>query len=193
MARTTKADLFKKTDKSKTIKGFGRKRKAFEPRFGLRARKIVNLQGELEVRLLRQLDGDEKLVKRVMALMQEYPAGSIPEFICYCWLEKNQIKFTYQAMLYGGRRSSGGLLPDFVVEVGGGLSVAWQVQGEYWHSLARKGSYDRTVSLRLQGAWFQGRRIYRVAELWEADLLDKYQRETVLRLAMQGISARQAT
>lgn len=193
MARTTKTDLFKKTDKSKTIKGFGRKRKEFEPRFGLRARRIVNLQDALEVRLLRQLDGDERLVKRIMALMQEYPAGTIPELICYVWLEKNQIKFTYQAMLYGGRRSNGGLLPDFVVEVGGGLSVAWQVQGEYWHSIARKGSYDRTVSLRLQGAWFQGRRIYKVAELWEADLLDKYQRETVLRLALQGISARQAT
>lgn len=186
------ADLFKKIDKGKTIKGLGKKRKEFEPRFGLRKQRIVDLRDPLEVRLLRSLDGDEKLVKRIIALMQEYPAGTIPELICYTWLEKERIKFTYQAMLYGGRRASGGLLPDFVVDVGGGLSVAWQVQGEYWHSLARKGSYDRTVSLRLQGAWFQGRRIWKVAELWEADLLDKYQRETVLRLALQGISVRQA-
>jgi len=79
-----------------------------------------------------------------------------------------------------------------VVQVGGGQSVAWQVQGEYWHSLARKGAYDRTVSLRLRGAWFQGRRIWAVAELWEADLLDPHSRETVCRLGLQGISARQA-
>lgn len=186
------ADLFKRIDKGKTLRGFGKKRKEFEPRFGLRKQKIVDLRDPLEVRLLRSLDGDEKLVKRIIALMQEYPAGTIPELICYTWLEKERIKFTYQAMLFGGRRASGGLLPDFVVDVGGGLSVAWQVQGEYWHSLAHKGAYDRTVSLRLQGAWFQGRRIWKVAELWEADLLDRYQRETVLRLGLQGISARQA-
>jgi len=191
MAKAAPA-LFRKTDKSKTIKGFGKKRKEFEPRFGLRKNRIVDLRDAAEVRLLRALDGDEKLVKRILALMQEYPAGTIPELICYVWLEKERIKFTYQAMLYGGRRASGGLLPDFVVDVGGGLSVAWQVQGEYWHSLARKGGYDRTVSLRLQGAWYQGRRIWKVAELWEADLLDKYQRETVLRMGLQGISARQA-
>jgi hypothetical protein len=185
-------NLFKRIDKSKTIRGLGRKRKEFEPKFGLRAKRVVDLRDALEVRLLRTFDGDEKLVKRIIALMERYPAGSIPEFICYTWLEKERIKFTYQAMLFGGRRQSGGLLPDFVVDVGGGLSVAWQVQGEYWHSLARKGSYDRSVSLRLQGAYFRGRRIWKVAELWEADLLDKYQRETVLRLALQGISVRQA-
>ena len=192
MARAQKSVTFKKTDKSKYIKGFGKKRKEFEPRFGLRAKRTINLQDPLEVRLLRQLGGDEKLVKRIMALMQEYPAGTIPEFIVYCWLEKERIKFIYQAMLFGGRRMSGGLLPDFVVNVGGGLSVAWQVQGEYWHSLSRKKGYDRSVSLRMTGAWFQGRRIWKVAELWEADLLDTHNRDVVCRLALQGISTRQA-
>ena len=193
MARTaSQSQLFKKIDKGKTIRGLGKKRKEFEPKGGLRAKKIVDLRDDAEVRLLRLLDGDEKLVKRILKLQQEYPAGTVPEFICYEWLERNRYKFTYQAMLFGGRRSSGGLLPDFVVQVGGGQSVAWQVQGEYWHSLARKGAYDRTVSLRLRGAWFQGRRIWAVAELWEADLLDPHSRETVCRLGLQGISARQA-
>lgn len=191
MAQRLGGDPFRRIDKSKTIRGFGKKSKEFSPRFGLRKQRVVDLRDAAEVRLLRALDGDEKLVKRILALMQEYPAGTIPELICYTWLEKERIKFAYQAMLYGGRRQSGGLLPDFVVDVGGGLSVAWQVQGEYWHSLARKGSYDRSVSLRLQGAYYQGRRIWKVAELWEADLLDKYQRETVLRSALQGISLRQ--
>lgn len=188
------AGLFEKKafKKSKYIKGFGRKRKEFQPRFGLRAKRDVRLQEEVEVRLLRQLGGDEKLVKRIMALMEEFPAGTIPEFICYEWLERNHIKFSYQAMLFGGRRMSGGLVPDFVIQAGGGLAVAWQVQGEYWHSLARKGGYDRNVTMRMEGTYFQGRRIWKVAQVWEGDLLDKYQRETVLNLALQGVSVRTA-
>lgn len=186
------AKLFKKIDKSGTIRGLGKKRKEFEPKFGLRAKKLIDLRDDAEVRLLRLLGGDEKLVKRILKLQQQYPAGTVPEFICYEWLERNRYKFSFQAMLFGGRRASGGLVPDFVIEAGGGLSVAWQVQGEYWHSLARKQGYDRTVKMRLQGAWFQGRRIWAVAELWENDLYDPHQRERVCAMGLQGISARQA-
>jgi hypothetical protein len=83
-------------------------------------------------------------------------------------------------------------VPDFAIFRDRTNADAWQVQGEYWHSLSRKQGHDRSVSLRMTGAWFQGRRIWKVAELWEADLLDTHNRDVVCRLALQGISTRQA-
>jgi hypothetical protein len=76
VARAQKSVSFKKTDKSKYIKGFGKKRKEFEPRFGLRAKRTINLQDPLEVRLLRQLGGEQ----RSHGLRQVPPRGVVLQY-----------------------------------------------------------------------------------------------------------------
>lgn len=130
-----------------------------------------------------------KIAKRVLKLKQQFPAGSIPELVTYNWLEQRQIPFTYQAMLFGGRREKGGLVPDFIVQYGG-KGMAWQVQGEYWHrQQASHGQKDLSNRLRLLGTFYRGVRIDYVVELWEKDILRK--RPQVFLMALQGIGMRE--
>ena len=133
--------------------------------------------------------GDERTAKRVQELQAQYPVGTIPELVTYDWLTRGGWRFVYQAQLYGGRGSSGGLLPDFVVETGAGEGMAWQIQGEYWHGKsAEKGVSDAEAALRLTGQTVGGIRIDKVLGLWERDVLDR--RPDVFKYAIAGISLR---
>lgn len=129
-----------------------------------------------------------KIAKRVMVLKAQHPAASLPELVTYQWLESRNIPFTFQAMLFGGRRTKGGLVPDFVVQYGG-KGMAWQVQGEYWHRYqSQHGQKDLSVRVRLLGTVYKGVRIDYVVELWERDILRK--RPQVFLQALQGIGLR---
>lgn len=147
------------------------------------------MRSALEVRFVQTLD-DEKLAKRLVKLQEKFPVATLPELVVYNWLEKEHVKFEFQVELFGGRRLRGGLLPDFVVERGAG-AIAWQVQGEYWHSQALKDDGDRIANLRMLGQVVRGRRIEKVVELWENDLYRKSLRNTVMSLALSGVGFRQ--
>lgn len=134
----------------------------------------------------RQIGGDEKLAKRVMKLKEKYPQGTAPELIVYDWLTRQSVPFSYQAVLFGGRAQRGGLLPDFVVTYG--RTMAWQVQGEYWHSTKLKGDNDYYANLRMLGQVVDGQRIEQVVELWEDDIY--HRRPGVLWNALAGVGLR---
>jgi hypothetical protein len=146
--------------------------------------------------LTRRLGGrtaDYKLAKRILQMQtegwyQEIPAASIPELVVYCYLTDNKIPFTYQAMLFGGRRAKGGLVPDFVVQ-SGGLGLAWLIQGEYWHDRSTThGQKDATNRLRLVGTVYKGVRISGMVELWENDIFRM--RPKIFQLALNVIGLR---
>lgn len=116
-------------------------------------------------------------------------SGTVPELIAYDWLQRNSYPFTFQAELYGGRATAGGLLPDFVVETGAGVGMAWQIQGEYWHGKSGdKKVSDAEAAMRLVGQVVGGVRIEKVIYLWESDLYEK--RPQVFQYAVAGISLR---
>ncbi len=141
--------------------------------------------------LTRRL-GDAATAKRVRALQAEMggvSSGTVPELVTYDWLKRGGWRFIYQAELYGGRATAGGLLPDFVVETGAGTGMAWQIQGEYWHGKTNeKAVSDAAAALRLLGQVVGGIRIDKVINLWEQDLYTK--RPQVFEYALAGISLR---
>lgn len=143
-------------------------------------------------KIVRTLGGTTealKIAKRVMVLRQEHPAGSLPELVTYHWLESRNIPFTFQAMLFGGRRTKGGLVPDFVIQYGG-KGMAWQIQGEYWHDRATQhGRKDMSNTIRLLGSVYKGVRIDYVVEVWEKDIYHK--RPFVFLQALQGVGLRE--
>lgn len=140
--------------------------------------------------LTRKLNGDEKTAKRVMALQQEFPNGTVPELVCMDWLQANKYAYIYQGMLYGGRSTSGGLVPDFVVDAGGADGIAMQIQGDYWHSQrsVEKQFNDAADNLRLLGQVVGGIRIGKVVGVWESDLFSR--KNQTMQYAVAGISLR---
>ncbi len=155
------------------------------------APKIAERQPDALQEFIRDLGGrsaDVKLAKRVLSMKQEFPAASKPELVTYCWLTDRKIPFEYQAMLFGGRRSKGGLVPDFVVNYNG-LGLAWQIQGEYWHRrTSNHGQKDFANVARLIGAEYHGVRISHIVELWELDIYR--QRPRVFQYGLGGIGLR---
>jgi hypothetical protein len=144
---------------------------------------------DTELTELTRRVGDEKLAKRVLQLQEQYPTGTVPELITLEWLHRGGWRHIYQAQVAGGRGSAGGLIPDFVVDLGGGRGMAWQIQGEYWHGRSKaKGLRDAEAALRLTGQTVGGIRIEKVINLWERDILER--RPQVFQYALAGISLR---
>jgi hypothetical protein len=141
--------------------------------------------------LTRRL-GDAALAKRIRALQAQYggvSSGTVPELVTYDWLQRSGYRFVFQAELYGGRATAGGILPDFVVETGAGTGMAWNVQGEYWHGKTNeKAQSDAVDALRMIGQVVNGIRIDKVLYLWEQDLYTK--RPQVFQYAIAGIGLR---
>lgn len=141
--------------------------------------------------LTRRL-GDQALAKRIRVLQAQYggvSSGTVPELVTYDWLQHSGYRFVFQAELYGGRATAGGLLPDFVVETGAGSGAAWNIQGEYWHGKSQeKAISDAEGALRLVGQVVNGIRIDRVLYLWEDDLYTK--RPQVFQYAIAGVALR---
>lgn len=138
--------------------------------------------------LIRRLGGDAALAKRILSLSAKYPAGTIPELLCFDWLMKEGLKFEYQVELYGGRRIRGGLIPDFLLYRDGTNGDIWQVQGDYFHSIAKKGFHDQTTNYRMLGQIINGVTVARVIELWESDLYRL--RPQIFYWALAGMSVR---
>jgi len=152
--------------------------------------KIAERDSDALQRLTRDLGGtsqDAKLAKRVMQLKQEYPIGSYIELVTHEWLTVQNIPFDYQAVLFGGRREKGGILPDFVVQASGGY-VAWLINGEYWHSQSVNQGRDEIARLKLLGAQHKGKTITNMVSLWEKDILRK--RPIVFQQALLGVGLR---
>lgn len=156
------------------------------------APRVAEREGDELQKIIRTLGGTteaSKLAKQVMALKPEYPAASLPELVTFVWLKAYNIPFTFQAMLFGGRRAKGGLVPDFVIQYGG-KGMAWMIQGEYWHDRAtRHGQKDTDVRLRLLGTIYKGVSISDVVELWEKDIYRL--RPRVFQYALNGIGLRE--
>ncbi len=138
--------------------------------------------------LIRKLGGDEKLAKRILSLTKQFPVATIPELLVMTWLQKEGLKFEFQVPLFGGRNFSNGLVVDFLLYRDGTNGDVISVNGNYWHSISRKGFHDQTASLRMIGQQVRGATIARVIEVWESDLLSQY--ELTMMYATAGISLR---
>jgi hypothetical protein len=145
---------------------------------------------DIELTELTRKIGDEATAKRVRGLQMQYPQGTVPELVTMDWLNAGKYRYVYQGQLYGGRGSLGGLLPDFVVATGGGSGMAWQIQGDYWHSKrsVEKQFKDNADNLRLVGQTVGGIRIGKVIPIFESDIYAR--RSTVFQLALAGVSLR---
>lgn len=148
-----------------------------------------DMRDDAQQRIERTLNGDTKLTKQVMKLMQEFPAASLPEMVTFQWLQREGTTFDYQGKLFGARAVKGGLVPDFVIATPAGDAVIWQVQGEYWHSQSvKQGRADRVNNLRMLGQVIAGLRIRAVVELWEDDIYNR--RPLIYYQAMAGYGLR---
>ena len=151
---------------------------------------FVDLTPPQERELARRLGDrpqDRRLAKRLLRLQEQFPQSSLPELVVLDWLRRRGVPHTYQGTLLGGRAVRGGLVPDFVVRVGGEAYV-WEVQGQYWHTQIGQRSADMAKRMRYLGQVFDGLRITRVVYLWEDDIYRR--RPTIFRLAMAGIGLR---
>jgi hypothetical protein len=145
---------------------------------------------DTELTELTRTIGDEKIAKRVRALQLEYPSGTVPELVTMDWLQASKYKFIFQGMLYGGRAAIGGLVPDFVVDTGAMDGMAWQIQGDYWHSKrsVEKQFRDNADNMRLLGQTVGGIRIGKVIPIFESDIYNR--RTQVFQYALAGLSLR---
>ena len=125
--------------------------------------------------------------KAVQRLQEQGVVGSTPELLVYAWLTEKKIPFDFQSSMFGGRTFRGGAVPDFVLKHLSQVIVV-RVQGEYWH--ARTGEDDRAEKVRLLGASWQGRRIARVVDVWESDVLDRLER--TMEAAVAGREVRRS-
>lgn len=138
--------------------------------------------------LVRRLGGDRALAKRVRALQDKFPVGTVPELVVYSWLQQQGYSFEYQVELYGGRGIRGGLIPDFLLRQDGSNGDIWQVEGDYFHSIARKGFHDQTAKWRMLGQIIRGVTVKRVISLWESDLY--LHRPQIFYWALAGLEMR---
>ena len=169
---------FGKLKMKRSIRGPGSMRRVGE---------ILDLVPEEEKNLIRRLGGDSearRLAKRIIKYKGVYPTASYPELITYDWLDENGVRFIFQAHLFGGRSLRGGLVPDFLIQRGGFLTV-WQIQGVYWHSQFGSRQRDDNAKLRYLGQEFNGNRINSVLNIWEDDIYEK--RPQVFLWAMSGL------
>lgn len=129
------------------------------------------------------------LAKRCVNLQFDHPNATLPELITLDWLLRENIRYYYQAEIYGGRSRQSGLVPDFVV-VRSGKGMAWLVQGSYYHSQAFQDKWGQTgrdalAKMRLLGSYVNGVRIEIVIEIKEQDLYSDP--EVTLSFAAAGI------
>ena len=148
-----------------------------------------NLKDQMEAEIMRRANLDRQEAKRIMKLQETYPQGSLPELVTYDWLDRQGYQFFYQVALLGGRTVAGGVLPDFVVGFDSSRAYAWNVQGEYWHTLAGKPEKDAADALRMKGLNVYGYTIKDVIPLWEFDIYNK--RPGIFYAALAGMSLRQ--
>lgn len=109
--------------------------------------------------------------------------ATAPEILVYEWLTGRKIPFTFQSSQFGGRTFRGGVVHDFMLQVGGGVMV-WMVQGMHFHSSASQRQHDQIIKIRTKASRPNGQKVLAVVELWEADLYKNVNR--VCREALRG-------
>ena len=131
---------------------------------------------------------DRSYVKSLLTMQEKkLPYATLPELVAYKWLQSQRAEFIFQAEAFGGRKQSGGQVPDFVIAQGG-AGLVWRIQGEYWHTTIGIRSGDLVDKIRLIGQTIQGLRIETVVDLWENDLYHRMPQVAIL--AMAGIGLR---
>lgn len=125
------------------------------------------------------------IVDRFAELLEKEPSITYPEAIFWYELEVLRIEdFSYQSALFGGRAELGGLVVDFVVNVGG-FNVAILVNGNWWHNRPEQRERDFTTKEQVIGQTWQGIPILYCVEVWESKLLSCDRHDTVIR-ALRG-------
>jgi len=143
------------------------------------------LYNEQEADIAR-LVGSSRVAKRIMALLKQFPNGTVPELLCMDWLNDRGEEYIFQAPLAGGRSIKGGLVADFLVATGASWAC-WFIQGNYWHSkdgaaTTEKNTADVTMALAQE---YAGRKIETALQLWEGRLYK--QRDFVCSMALMGV------
>lgn len=101
-----------------------------------------------------------------------------PERIVLAWLDKRGIvDYEFQSSQLGGRFELGGSIVDFLIP---DLSLAWRVQGGYWHQGVEKSATDSVQRELLES---QG---WTVVDIWESDLDTPEKVNTTLDKALRG-------
>ena len=100
-----------------------------------------------------------------------------PEAIVYRWLLKNDIAFTFQSSMMGGRFSLGGAVVDFVLTE---LRIGLRVQGRYWHEGVNKKAMDDIQRENLEAEGLI------IVDIWDDDLETPSEVEATMQLAIQG-------
>lgn len=129
---------------------------------------------------------DRALARRVRALQDKFPAGSLPELVVMDWLDRRRVVYRYQVPFGGGRSVRGGAVLDFVLPQGGGMLV-WRVQGDYWHGKSAQEQYDYRQRVMLQRMKVEGQRIAGVVDLWSRRIEDQRLRDETLQAALRGV------
>jgi hypothetical protein len=114
---------------------------------------------------------DYQLAKRIRKLQlakvgNGITSGTIPELVLHDWLSQNGYQFEFQPWLSGGRGMAGGVVPDFVINVGG-QGVVWLPHGEYWHSKPDTMQSDAVDIALMLGQDVNGLIITKVVQMWE--------------------------
>jgi hypothetical protein len=106
---------------------------------------------------------------RAYRLKKKGIVGSLPELLTYDWLEGRNHIFDFQSSIMGGRLILGGAVADFIIEdlIPGGL-VIWRVQGDYWHTQAKRVQSDFIQRERLLTESYMGVPVEQVVDLWES-------------------------
>lgn len=125
------------------------------------------------------------IILRFRSLIEKYPAITYPEAITYYLLEKRKVEFDFQVSQEGGRTELGGLVADFIVDYGG-IGLALQVHGNYWHNKPEVRERDILYNERIIGQNVNGIIINEVVELWEDSLMG-CRREEAMDKALLGI------
>jgi hypothetical protein len=123
----------------------------------------------------------KEIVDRFGELLEEEPNITYPEAIFWWLLEKlKREEFDYQSSIFGGRTELGGLVVDFLVDMGG-YYVAVLVNGNYWHNKPEQRERDFLTKESVIGQTWQGSPILYAVEIWESKLLSCDRFDTAVR------------
>lgn len=171
----------------KGLPGLGRKARTLPlPVLGQQPTRVAVLTDERLARLTNQL-GEQALAKRVLALQQKWPLGTVPELIVMDFLERRHFSYEFQFWVFGGRARKGGAVLDFVIDVGTGVIAVW-VNGNYWHGRAGRSEVDHAQRLAVMGIRIWGKRVSATVSIWESRIAtnNKFKREQALNAMIQG-------
>lgn len=173
------------------VEGAGRVKRvtAFKPPAPPRTQSPTSGMPDRIRRAFYALCGDferrEKLAWRFAQLLEENSAITLPEALLYVLLEERDIKFDYQSALLGGRQELGGLVVDFIIDMGG-YALAVLVNGDYWHTLPAQMLRDDRTKEEVVGQSYEGVVISLALSIWESTLLG-CNRERAVELLLTGV------